>query len=271
MKTKEQILVSFKKANKVRRLSIAKKAGYATAESYMDYLQGKIAVNTSVNVSEAVPGTYIKGEDVVKPTIHIVNILDASDSMSGTKFNNALSGINSEFSEMKQDTQVTYLGTLITFSYSSDIEIDLFKRNVNEIIPIKSRTRGMTALYDAIGVTLSKVKEAQGKDEKVLVNIFTDGQENDSRKWTAKTTQKLIKECEALGFTITFVGTSGDVAKMKVALSIDDSNTLVHNNTGAGVAESFRTRSAATKAYSKKVLNNEEVLTGFYKQTNQTL
>lgn len=261
-RTNAEILATFKKANKAARERMAKNAGYKSADAYRAHLEGK-------KTSEEPKQSSSKASK--KPVIHIVNILDASDSMSGAKFNNALTGINGEFKELKKDTEVDYFGTFYTFSHSASIREIFFKKSVKDIQSVNLRPSGMTALYDAIGTVLTRVKGATKKGEKVLINIFTDGQENNSRTWNARLAQSLIEECQALGFTVTFVGTASDVSQMKVALSIADSNTLVHNNTGAGVEQAFKTRSAATKAYSAKVVKGEDVLTGFYKSTNETL
>jgi hypothetical protein len=52
---------------------------------------------------------------------------------------------------------------------------------------------GMTALYDAIGMTLDPIKE----EEHVCVMIVTDGVENSSRKFKQKEVFDMIKDLEA--------------------------------------------------------------------------
>lgn len=271
-KNNEQLLAaftktlgSFKKANKEARQRMAERAGHATADAFLAHLEREIAKLGTAPKAAKTP----KAKNV-KPVIHIVNILDASSSMEGSKFDNALKGINSEFKELRESKDITYLGTFVSFSYRNQINTLVSKKSVHQIQHLAPRADGMTALYDAIGRTLTQVKKEHVAGEKVLVNIFTDGQENNSTTWNAGTTQELIKECEALGFTVTFVGTPTDVADVVKRLSIKASNTLTHNNTGAGVEASFKTRSAATKTYSAKVLRGEDVSVGFYK-SNETL
>lgn len=251
-KTNFEKLTSLKKANKTVRERMAGNAGFKTYAAYRIYLEN--------------------GEKEDKPTIHIVNILDVSGSMEGDKFNNALTGIFKETKEFKNSDEINYLTTLYTFSWYSEILEHFFKKPVG-IISLKPilRCSGMTALYDAIGKVLIKTKNLHSVNEKVLVNIFTDGEENNSKIWNAPKVKNLIKECKELGFTITFVGTGYDVNRMKKVLDIDDSNTLVHDNTGESVEKAFKTRSAATKNFSEKVLKGEDTLLGFYKSTNETL
>lgn len=261
-KTNYQILKAFIKSNKVRRQRMAEIAGYRTADEYRDYLLRASLVEVQEPTPVAAPN-IVTGE---KPTIHIVSILDASGSMKGPKFNSALEGIKKEIEEFKNNKDINYLVTFVTFDYAHNIKTHFFKRPIKEISKLSAKTHGYTALYDAIGVTLTNVKNSQAKDEKVLINIFTDGGENDSRAWSSNKVRELIKDCEKRGFTVTFVGTEYDVKQMVNKLDISASNTLTHDNTSQGVADSFRTRSVATVAYSSKVLNNEDVLTGFYKQ-----
>lgn len=255
-KSNQEILATFKKANKTRRTRMAEKAGFASADEYRTFLEtGQRSGSTTASTE--------------KPVIHIINILDASSSMQGSKFNHALSGINDEFAELRKDKEINYFGTFVTFSYSERIKSHFTKKEVGRLQPVYPRADGMTALFDAIGDTLTAAKNSYVEGEKVLVNIFTDGAENASRRWKVGGVKELIKVCESLGFTITFVGTESDVALMTRLLDIDESNTLVHQNTGASVQESFNTRSMATKQYASKVLKGEDTLVGFYKSNEK--
>jgi uncharacterized protein YegL len=261
-KTNYQILKAFIKSNKVRRQRMAELAGYRTADEYREYLLRASLVEVQEPTPVAAP-KIITGE---KPTIHIVSILDASSSMYGGKFSNALQGIQKEIEELKSNTEINYLVTFVTFATRGALRIVHDKIPVSKIESIPAYCHGNTALYDAIGHILTKVKIETRPEEKVLISIFTDGDENDSREWSKRNVADLIKECEIKGFTITFVGTDRDVKVVVRDLNIKDSNTLVHDNTSHGVADSFKTRSVATRSYSSKVLKNEDVLTGFYKQ-----
>ena len=254
-KTKEQILATFKKANKERRERMAKKAGYKSVDDYKAYLQGK--------------DTTLEDE---KPVVHIVNILDKSSSMGwGGKMSAALSGLNNELNELKNETDVDYIYSLVTFSNHNRISRVIDRAPLASVSTIFERPDGGTAMYDAIGFTLTSLGNTTKNGERVLVKIFTDGEENDSRRFKSTEVEKLIEEVKSFGFTVTFVGTENDVKEVVNRLSVDRSNTLVHDNTSRGITMSFMASVDATKNYSKKVLNNEDVLTGFYKSTDETL
>ena len=74
---------------------------------------------------------------------------------------------------------------------------------------------GMTALYDAVGRSVTKTQrylERLGDDRPsdVIVVILTDGMENASRKWTARQVFDLITEAEDSGWQFVFLGANQD-------------------------------------------------------------
>ena len=184
-----------------------------------------------------------------KKTIHIVHILDRSGSMNGPKLNAALQGINAEVQELQKDNMVNYLFTLVHFG--SNIINAYWQIPISKVGNINISSDGMTALYQAIGETLDKFPQTNP----VLVKIFTDGEENQSRgKYNnASSVKTLIDSLEQKDFTITFVGTASDVESIKRNLSIAAGNTLVHDNTEESVKMSFRKSMDATVSYSANV------------------
>lgn len=74
---------------------------------------------------------------------------------------------------------------------------------------------GMTALYDAVGRSITKTRRHLKKLGKhrpadVIVVILTDGMENASRKWTARQVFDLITEAEDTGWQFVFLGANQD-------------------------------------------------------------
>ena len=208
----------------------------------------------------------------VKPKIHNVFIIDASGSMSGGKYNNAINGVNELLKSIVEDTETENNVMIVEFE-DSNIKTRL---NLGDKIPKIYNgmgTGGMTPLNQAIGQTLEFV-EAERKtnynvNDKVLVSIFTDGGENSStgKYKNPKTLSEYIKYLEANGFTITFIGTREEVNYAVNTLSMDLSNTLVHSNTAESVKDSFRTTVKARKLYSKSVSLGEDVKDNFYTKT----
>lgn len=253
-KTKEQLLFDFMKSNKERRLKIAIKAGYSTSEDYIKYLKGIETVIVTKKVSKK------RG----KPTIHIIDIIDCSGSMFGAKINNAIKGINNGILELKKDTSVNYTYTLCDFSGSNDIQYKYVKAPLNTVETVNFRDRGMTALYDAIGKTLTTASKNIKKDEKVLVNIYTDGEENGSRSFDSKKVSELIEDLKK-DYTVTFIGTDVDVKSVITKLKIDETNTLAYDGSGKGLEKSMSLNNLARSAYSSSVKEGKDVSVGFFK------
>ncbi len=258
MSNKNQQLSDFKKNNKQRRETIAKKMGYPTAAAYMQTLIATVITSAPVKKTKKVKK---------KITIHIVDILDVSGSMANqNKIGFAVKGIKSGVEDLKGSDIANYTHTLVHFSGWNDIKTEYSQKPIKDAVVPNLSTRGWTALSDALGNTIQSLMTlANGKD-KYLIKIFTDGGENDSRVWNHQKVAKMIKEAEKKGFTITFVGTAQDVRLATQLYSIDDSNTLVHENTADSVNDSFIVSNAATMSYAAGASAGRAVTKGFYKK-----
>lgn len=224
---------------------------------------------TSVTEQEVTVSTTTTGE---KARIHNVFIVDASGSMSGGKYENAISGVNELLKSIVADTDTDNNVMIVEFE-DKNIETRL---DLGAKIPSSYKgmgTGGMTPLNQAIGQTLEYVekkrKKEYGVNDKVLVSIFTDGGENSSggKFRDPKKLSEYIKKLENEGFTITFIGTQQEVNYAIQALAMDASNTLVHTNTAASVKMSFDTTVKARMVYSKSVAKGEDVKAQFYTKT----
>jgi uncharacterized protein YegL len=270
LKTNDQLLLDYRKSNKARRARIVAKSGFTTEADYL----ASLLEPDSTTGSAAAAKLFKRNDPVVEetPTIHNVYILDASGSMHGPKIQNAIIGINDEIRELKKDLTVNYTQTIVDFADSNDIKTTMYKVPISTCGIFHTRDRGMTALNQAVGETLTRLSKDNKKGEKILVKIFTDGGENNSRGQFAdpKTLAELIKQCEANDFTVTFVGTSYDVNNVINTLKIDASNTLTHDNTARGVQTAFMASAGATMLYSANVKAKKSVSKNFYsKQTGK--
>jgi len=271
MKTNAEMLKSFKSYNKVAREGKAKKEGFMSAATMIFHLEHQISSGRGndpyISPEGDVHLTPTKKVSSDRTTIHVVDILDASSSMSGAKYEAATKGINMGVKALKEDTaNVDYTYTLCDFS--NDIIFRHKMSKLKEVNNFNGITRGATALYDAIGDSINLIKESIGVTDKVLVNIYTDGEENASRSFTAKHIAQAIEDLSKGNWTFTFIGTKPDVERAQHYLKFDISNTLVHDNTGAGMEKSFRENSVARSSYSSKVEKGEDVSKGFYKDIN---
>jgi hypothetical protein len=75
---------------------------------------------------------------------------------------------------------------------------------------------GMTALYDAVGDSVTKTQafleslEADDRPEDIIVVILTDGMENASRRWDLGAVGRLIADAEDDGWQFVFLGANLD-------------------------------------------------------------
>lgn len=260
--SREQMLRDLIRSNKVRREKLAIKNGFKDSLEYINWLKG---VKTPKKSSIIKTG--------LKPKIHNIYLLDESGSISGDKLTNAVNGINKEIENLQKETTIDYIQTVVRFE-GFTVKTPLFNVPIHQSHVITPNHKGgYTPLYQAIGETLEKLVTLNelNPETKILVKIFTDGNENSSQgKYKdVKVISNFIKDCQhSLGFTITFVGTQIDVDYTINRLNIDESNTLVHDNTKEGVKEAFEKSYKSTVEYSNKVVKGEDVLVGFYKSNN---
>lgn len=153
-----------------------------------------------------------------KPTIHHLFILDESGSMSSIRqqtisaFNELMSH-NTNLLAANPDQEhrlsfVTFNGKGIrTVCFNAPLTSDQLLNEANY------NPSDNTPLYDAIGSSILKVKqEAWGKpDYNVLVTIFTDGMENDSKEFTGKEIKLMVEELKTKGWAFTYLGTDHDI------------------------------------------------------------
>jgi uncharacterized protein YegL len=101
-------------------------------------------------------------------------------------------------------------------------------------------TEGSTALYDGIGETIKMLEGEMRPEDRVIVLIMTDGDENYSRIWQLPRLHAKIKEKQLKGWTFIFFGANTIDAKAAGAeLGIEAGNVLSFEATGAGVEKIF--------------------------------
>lgn len=274
-KTNAEMLQSIKQRNKTSRFNKAVRDGFKDAEAMILYLEGCISSGIGNNIY-VIPTTGSTPKKTVsktvkkvvsskkRPVIHVIDIIDKSGSMSGSKDNAAVKGINLGVSQLLKDTaEVDYTYTLCDFS--DDIIFRNIASPLIDVAYLGTGTRGCTALYDAIGESIRKIDSLKKSEDKVLVNIYTDGQENSSKRFKVGDISSLIEDLSKVGWTFTFIGTQQDVNYAQHNLKFHKSNTLVHDNTGAGMEKAFTTNSVSRSVYSSKVSAGEDVSLGFYK------
>jgi uncharacterized protein YegL len=266
VKTNSEKLKSFMRLNKVARERKAIKEGFRTGTEYLASLKSEKSSKTENEKATSKKKPAKSSKKVLVPTIHVVDIVDRSGSMSGQKLQAAISGVNQGVDALKKEEGVNYTHTLCIFD--NQVDVLYSKTELKNVPKFKTTARNTTALYDAIGITIEEFNVKFVEDEKVLVNIYTDGHENASRTYNAREISALIEKLSAKGFTFSFIGTKQDTEAVVNTLKIDKSNTLSYDGTGAGLAKSMADTISARSTYTASVKRGEDVSKGFYKDFN---
>ena len=171
---------------------------------------------------------------------YVTLILDQSGSMCGTKAQ-AVQGYNEQVQQMRLNSKdqdifcslVTFNGEIFEHLWCEKAEL-LAEASVEDY-----KTEGSTALRDAIGFTIEKLKKTtDDKDAAYLVIIISDGEENASTHYGPAALRELKDSVDRTGkWTFTYMGCD-DRYLMKVAkeLNIPTSNMAKWSNSSPELA-----------------------------------
>ena len=143
----------------------------------------------------------------------ITFVLDESGSMNPIA-QSARDGFNEYLHQQVTDGGPTWW-TLTTFNDRPHTRFAVIPGS--EVRPLGDdySPHGLTALYDAVGRSITKTRkylDSLGDDRPsdIIMVILTDGQENASRRWTARRVFDLITEAEDDGWQFVFLGANQD-------------------------------------------------------------
>jgi hypothetical protein len=177
------------------------------------------------------------------PVIDIICILDRSGSMRSLE-DEVINSFNEFVNDQKQEKGKARL-TLILFDDKYEVVYERVKiKKVPELTKEVYFARGMTALFDAIGKTLSSLEAENG-----MVLIQTDGFENASQEYKKRSVKKLVKEKEELGWDFIFLGANIDAMGVGADFGLAASKTASFTATENGIKSAFTSMSHKTSEY----------------------
>ena len=100
-----------------------------------------------------------------------------------------------------------------------------------------------TALYDAMGMSLSALRPKVQEGDKVLVTVVTDGYENASTEYNGAAIKALVDELKAKGWVFAYIGANQDVEAVAATIAI--TNVMQFTTTSKGTKEMSRRVSSA--------------------------
>jgi len=166
-------------------------------------------------------------------TIDILILLDRSGSMMAQRpdHEGGLRSFVSDQQQMAGDVRLTF----VQFDSENPSDVVVDRTPIRDVRPDDLRLipRGGTPLLDAVGRTFSTFKARLS--HQVVALVITDGGENDSREWTKTQVQALLKECEAAGWKILYLGANVDEFAEAAALGVDRLTASGYAANAAGI------------------------------------
>ena len=172
-------------------------------------------------------------------------IIDRSGSMSPLT-DDTIGGFNTVLEDNKQANGTADV-TLVLFDHEFLRSIDHI--DIQEVLPLDRSSyvpRGMTALLDAIGMSVSGEIARQAalaedeKPEKTIITIITDGQENASKEWTYDKVRNLLSTVQdEKKWVVSFLGANIDAIKEASNIGIRANMAANYMADGAGVGAAY--------------------------------
>lgn len=197
----------------------------------------------------------------MKSMIYIV--LDRSGSMAG-KESDVIGGVNVFIAEQKKLPDPASIA-FVRF----DVQIERFRAmqslsEVKDLTVEEYRPRGMTALVDAVGMTLNEADRdwVTEKPDQAIMVIVTDGQENASKEFNKEKVKAMVQAREKSDkWAFIFLGDAKSIDSFgeASALGINLANTASYQPTQKGTRSMYAAASASVgtmRATGNKVATN---------------
>ena len=186
-----------------------------------------------------------------KGLTELVMILDRSGSMRGLE-QDTIGGFNSMIERQKKE-EGEALVSVVLFDHVNDVIYD--RTDIRKIEPMTEKqyyVRGTTALLDAVGGAIHhiglvhKYAREEGRPEKTLFIITTDGMENSSRQFSYEDVRKMIeRQRERYGWEFLFMGANMDAVEEAARFGIHRSRAVTFENDSLGQELNYRAISDA--------------------------
>ena len=190
-----------------------------------------------------------------KGLTEMVFIIDRSGSMGGLE-KDTIGGFNSM---LKEQQGVAGEAVVTTVLFDNRYELLHDRIDIRAVSPLTEKNYtvgGNTALLDALGKTIRKIRDVQEhtaenyRAEKVLFIIITDGEENASREYSAERIKARIEyQKQKYGWEFVFFGANMDAVLEAEKLGISAEYAQNYRADASGTSTAYSAISAISTAY----------------------
>jgi predicted HAD superfamily hydrolase len=146
--------------------------------------------------------------------------------------------------------------SVVTFNDDFKTVYDCMEADkVKEFGPDNYHPNCSTALYDAMGFSLTALRRKVAPDDKVLVTVVTDGYENSSREYNGSAIKSLVDELKGKGWVFAYIGANHDVTAVASTISITNVMSFASSGYGTQIMTDKVNRSRE-RLYSKIALKD---------------
>lgn len=198
-----------------------------------------------------------------KDLTELVFILDRSGSMSGLE-KDTVGGFNS-FIEKQKDVDGECLVSVVLFNSRSNVVYDrtelheIRKMELKDYVP-----SGSTALIDAMGDAIHHIRNVhkyirkEDAPEHTMFVIMTDGEENDSHRYSSDEVKKMVSKQKEKGWEFLFLGANIDSVETAKRYGIDESRAANYHSDSLGTQTNYRVLSETVCSFREKGFVGED-------------
>ena len=214
-------------------------------------------------------------ETAVKPChMDLVLVIDKSGSMYGLE-KDTIGGFNSLIEKQKKEDIPVNVTTVLFDTNNTILHNRTDIGNVGKMTDKEYIPSGSTALLDAVGNTITRmdaVPGINGKTNKVLFVVITDGLENSSKEYTKDNIRHMISDrTEKDNWEFMYLGANIDAVGEAKDIGISGDNAVKYQNTSSGVRANYaaiaefasaRAKGDASQAWKDQVEKDEDTEEG---------
>lgn len=184
----------------------------------------------------------------------MVFILDRSGSMADL-VSQTIKGFNTMIEKQKKLEGEAVVSTVL---FDDKFEVIHNRLSLKEVKPLTKKdyyVRGTTALLDAIGRSITKVKHLQENNQylkptKTIFIITTDGCENASREYSSKRIKDMIiSQKELSNWQFIFLGANIDSLEVADSIGIDKEFASNYHADDTGTSLNYKAMSEAISSF----------------------